>query len=118
MPVFRLLVDTCVWLDLAKDSKQVALLGVVEELCRQNRISLVVPAVVLHEFRRNRERIATDSARSLSAHFRLVREAVTRASGNKKRIRTVLAHLDDVNHKVPIMGGAAGQTLDRIEKLL
>ena len=32
--MFRMLIDTCVWLDLAKDSKQVPVLGVVEELLR------------------------------------------------------------------------------------
>ena len=30
--MFWILVDTCVWLDLAKDPKQQPLLGVVEEL--------------------------------------------------------------------------------------
>lgn len=32
--MFRILIDTCVWLDLAKDPKQVSVLGVVEELLR------------------------------------------------------------------------------------
>jgi hypothetical protein len=33
-------------------------------------------------------------------------------------MRVVLSHLDDVSHKIPIIGGAAVGTLDRIEKLL
>jgi len=33
-------------------------------------------------------------------------------------MRVVLSHLDDVDHKIPIIGGAALDTLDRIEKLL
>lgn len=43
---------------------------------------------------------------------------MARSGGDKRRLRVVLSHLDDVNHKIPIMGGAAGATLDRIEKLL
>ncbi len=35
VPMFRLLVDTCVWLDIAKDQQQQATLGVLEELVRQ-----------------------------------------------------------------------------------
>ena len=32
--MFRILVDTCVWLDLARDGKQAAVLNVVEQLVR------------------------------------------------------------------------------------
>jgi hypothetical protein len=113
-----MLVDTCVWLDLAKDHRQVPVLGVVEEMVRLGMVTLIVPRVVLDEFKRNRERIAKESAKSLSAHFRLVKEAVGKIGGDKGRLRLVLSHLDDVDHKIPIVGGAAVQTLDRIERLL
>ncbi|MCI0426574.1 MAG: PIN domain-containing protein [Nitrospiraceae bacterium] len=73
---------------------------------------------MIDEFRRNRERVAKESARSLSAHFRLVKEAVGKVAGDKRKMRVVLSHLDDVNHKLPILGGATAGTLDRIEKLL
>ncbi len=116
--MFRILIDTCVWLDLAKDQKQVAVLGVVEEMVKRGMLSLIVPRVVLDEFRRNRERVAKENARSLSAHFRLVKEAVGKVPGDKRRTQVVLSHLDDVNHKIPILGGAAVGTLDRIENLL
>jgi hypothetical protein len=46
-----------------------------------------------------------------------VKEAVGKISGDKKRIRLVLAHLDDVDHKIPIVGGAAVNTLERIQLL-
>jgi hypothetical protein len=116
--MFKMLIDTCVWLDLAKDQRQVSVLGVIEEMVRLGSITLVVPRVVLDEFQRNRERIAKESAKSLSAHFRLVKDAVSKVSGDKRRIQLVLSHLDDVDHKIPIIGGAAVGTLDRIEKLL
>jgi len=116
--MFRMLIDTCVWLDLAKDPKQVPVLGVVEELLRLGMVSLIVPRIALEEFRRNRDRIAKESAKGLSTHFRIVKEAVGKIGGDKKKMRAVLSHLDDVNHKIPIIGGEAVSTLDRIEKLL
>src|ERR1051326_2777494 len=100
--MFRMLIDTCVWLDLAKNPKQMPVLGVLEDLLRLGLISLIVPRVVLDEFQRNRERIAKESAKSLSAHFRLVKEAVGKIDGDKKKMRVVLSHLDDVNHKISI----------------
>lgn len=116
--MFRMLIDTCVWLDLAKDPKQVPVLGVVEEMVRRGMVRLIVPRVVVDEFRRNRGRIAKESAKSLSAHFRLVKEAVGKIGGDKRRMRVVLSHLDDVDHKIPIVGGAVLDILDRIERLL
>jgi hypothetical protein len=116
--MFRMLIDTCVWLDLAKDPRQVPVIGVIEEMVEQKLIELIVPSIVLDEFRRNRQRITNESAKSLSANIRLVKDAVGKVGGDKKRMRAVLSHLDDVNHKIPIVGGAAAGTLDRIEKLL
>jgi hypothetical protein len=116
--MFKILIDTCVWLDLAKDPKQVPVLGVVEEMVQHGMVTLIVPRIVLDEFRRNRDRIAKESAKSLSAHFRLVKDAVGKVGGNKRIVQVVLSHLDDVDHKLPIIGGAATDTLDRIEKLL
>ena len=60
--MFRILVDTCVWLDLARDSRQHPVLGVVEQMIREKMISLIVPRLVIDEFRRNRERIEKESA--------------------------------------------------------
>jgi len=116
--MFRILVDTCVWLDLAKDAKQTAVLGVVEELVRRNELALIVPRIVLDEFKRNRDRIAKESAKSLNSHFRIVREAVAKVGGNKRKLKAIIAHLDDIDHKIPLVGGQAVARLDRIEKLL
>ena len=116
--MFKMLIDTCVWLDLARDPKQHAVLGVVEQMVREKMIALIVPRIVIDEFLRNRERIAKEGAKSLSTHFRLVMDAVGKAGGSKRRTKIVLSHLDDVDHKIPIVGGAATHALDRIETLL
>ena len=116
--MFKMLIDTCVWLDVAKDPRLKPILGVLEELVRLGMLSLVVPRIVLDEFRRNRDRIARESAKSLSAHFRIVKDAVSRAGGSSRRMKVVISHLEDVDHKIPILGGEAVSALDRIEKLL
>ncbi len=116
--MFKMLIDTCVWFDLAKDPRQVPVLGVVEKMVKLGMVTLIVPRIVLDEFRRNRKRIAKESAKSLAAHFRLVKDAVGKIGGDKRRMRVVLSHLDDVDHKIPIVGGVAADALDRIEKLL
>lgn len=114
----RILVDTCVWLDVAKDAKQVPVLAVVEELVRREELILIVPRIVLDEFVRNRGRIEQESAKRLSSHFRIVRDAVSRMGGDKQKLKAILSHLDDVDHKAPIVGGQVATTLNRIQRLL
>ncbi len=80
--MFKMLVDTCVWLDVVKDPRQVPVVGVVEEMIKQKLIELIVPRIVLDEFRQNRGRIANESAKSLSTHFRLVKDAVGKIGGD------------------------------------
>jgi hypothetical protein len=112
------LIDTCVWLDLAQDSKQTPLLLVVENMVKSGDLKLIVPKVVIDEFRRNRARIAKASARSLSSHFQEVKAAITKTGGNEEQRKALLAQLDDINHRVPLIGGAAEGVLDRVEALL
>jgi hypothetical protein len=99
--MFNVFIDTCVWLDLAQDPKQTPLLLVVEKMVKQGLVRLVVPRVVVDEFKRNRTRVAQASARSLKGHVAQVKDAINRVEGNARRKKALLAHLDDLNHRVP-----------------
>ncbi len=116
--MFNVLIDTCVWLDLAQDPKQTPLLLVVENMVRDKNLSLIVPRLVRDEFQKNRERVAMASARSLASHFQQVKEAVDKGTTDPRRKRKLLAELDDLNHKIPLIGGAAEGVLERVSVLL
>lgn len=116
--MYHILVDTCVWLDLAKDTKQQPLLDVLEELIDRGEVTLIVPRTVYDEFQRNKERITQESRRSLSAHFKLVKDAVTKF-GDQRRKKSILQQLNDINHKLPLISeSTATGSLNRIENLL
>ena len=72
--MFKILVDTCVWLDLAKDYQRQAVLEVLEELVRQKQVSIILPRTVLNEFNR-----------SLSGVLKRVKDAVDRLGDPKKK---------------------------------
>ncbi|SEG55620.1 hypothetical protein SAMN05421819_3509 [Bryocella elongata] len=116
--MFKALIDTCVWLDLAKDRRQAPLLDLIEEMIRLEMLVLIVPRIVLEEFKNNKVRVAQESSKSLSAHFRLVKEAVNKVGGEKEKLDSVLAYLDDVNYKIPLIGAEAANTLDRVQQLM
>jgi hypothetical protein len=59
----RILIDTSVWLDVAKDYRQQTLLSALEELTKRGIVVLLVPDIVREEFARNKARIIEDSRR-------------------------------------------------------
>jgi hypothetical protein len=113
---FRILVDTCVWLDLAKDYQQQAVLTALEELIRQGDVSLILSRIIVDEFARNKARVIEESCRNLSGTLKRVKEAVAKF-GDPRQKRRVLRELDDVDHRIPTLGSAAADAVGRIEKL-
>ena len=116
MPL-KLLGDTSVWLDLAKDYRMQPVISAIEDLVEAGELELLVPQVVLDEFARNKERVAVDATRSLQSHFNLVREAVNRFGDEAGKAATIKA-LNEVDHAAIIKGEAVNESINRIEKLL
>jgi predicted nucleic acid-binding protein len=113
----KLLVDTSVWLNLAKDYRQQPVIAALGDLVAAGKIELLVPQVVLDEFSRNKERVATEATRSLQSHFNLVRDAVSRFAEEPTKAAT-LASLNEVDHAAIIKGEAVNDSISRIERLL
>lgn len=114
--MFKILIDTCVWLDLAKDYQQQAILAALEELIRQGQVELIVPRIIVNEFARNKERVIEESSRSLSSTLKRVKEAVDKF-GDPRKKGIVLRQLNEVDHRLPTLGEAAVGTVRRIENL-
>lgn len=114
--MFHILIDTCVWLDIAKDRKQQTLLTALERLIEHEKIKLIVPQQVIDEFGRNKARIVKDSTQSISTTIRRARELVEQLSKGAKR-RAAIEQLNDVDHLLPTLGDAAVESVVRIEAL-
>lgn len=112
----HLLVDTCVWLDLAKDYRQLSLLEAMFAMTQTDEIILILPDTVVAEFERNKDRVVADSKRSLSSQFRLVREAIVQFAPEEGRDAT-LAQLSEVDHRIAIGGEAINDAVELIDKL-
>ena len=115
--MFKLLVDTCVWLDLAKDSRSEALLEALETLIKRGEVELLVPPLIIDEFARNKARVIKEGAQSLSSALRRVREAVWRFDDPKRRAN-LAKRLTDLDLKLPTLGEAVLASIGRIEALL
>lgn len=116
--MFNILIDTCVWLDLADKPQQTALMSPLEGLLSYGGINILVPRIVLEEFKRNRSRVAEKSTKGLSTHINLVKDAVRRSNGDKRKKDRMLEYLSDIGRRGAEVGGSAKATLDRIEEIL
>ncbi|WP_292479632.1 PIN domain-containing protein [Mesorhizobium sp.] len=108
----RLLIDTCVWLDLAKDYRNQPVIAALEDFLDHEDFGLIVPQVVLDEFR-----VAADAKRSLQSHFSLVRDAVRRF-GDESEVDATIKALNEVDHSAVYKGEAVNESIERIEQLL
>lgn len=114
--MFKILIDTCVWLDLAKDYQQQAILSALEDLIQQEEISMILPRTVVQEFDRNKARLIEESRRSLSSTFKRVKEAVEKFADPRQKTR-MLSQLNEIDHRIPTLGDTVTGTIKRIEKL-
>lgn len=112
----RLLIDTDVWLELAKDYRQLPIFEAVTTLVESGDLELILPRVIVDEFERNRDRVVAESKKSLSSHFRLVKEAITQFAPEDQRDAT-LGQLNEVDHRIAVGGEAINEAIGIIEKL-
>lgn len=112
----RLLIDTCVWLDLTKDHRHLPLLDALFAMTETGEVSLIVPQIVVDEFARNRDRVMAASRASLSSHFKRVREAIAQFAQEEAKNAT-LAQLNEVDHRIATSGEAVNEAVELIEKL-
>jgi PIN domain-containing protein len=112
-----MLVDTCVWLDLARDPSTLPLIGALEELVGGEDVILVVTRSILDEFAQNKVRLVEDSRRSVSS-------TRMRAKGTAEKLRkarekgTLIKGLPRIDHRLVNLRDQAVEIVERIEALL
>jgi hypothetical protein len=112
----ELLLDTCVWLDLAGNQGNEPLLSALESLCSQHAIHLFVPQLVRDEFARNKDRIVKESGRTLSGVLKRARAALW-VYGAPRRRRRAIEVIDDVEHRLNGSTEIAEDAVRRVEAL-
>ncbi|MGY4501983.1 hypothetical protein ACVWYH_005940 [Bradyrhizobium sp. GM24.11] len=115
-PSVVLMIDTCVWLELAKDYSQRSLLSALEELIRMGQVSLLTPQLVIEEFGRNKERIVEESGRSIGSTLRRAKEMLTKL-GEEKAKAEAIKQLNEIDQQSVNYRDAASEGVKRIEAL-
>lgn len=114
--VLNLLMDTSVWLDLAKRRDGQKWIVAMRLLMQWEQLRLLVPDIVVDEFERNRERVAAAMSSSVAERFRLLRRDLD-AYGNEKHENARYV-LDGLAHEIPLIGAMATRNCTDIVELL
>lgn len=115
--MLNLLIDTCVWLDIAKDTEQQKILRVLQELIDMGEVKLLLPETVLNEFNTNKERVIKESNQSLASAIKRTKKVVEKLGSNGAR-QSTLDELDDINFKITHIPDSTANSVEDIEKLL
>jgi hypothetical protein len=111
--MLRVLVDTSVWLDMAKRRDGQQWVVPLRVLIFQGKLELLVPAVVLDEFQRNRPRAEAAVTDSVLRRFRMVRQDLHEFGAEDGE-----AWLEEMARKVPMVSSATLQNFSEIAELL
>lgn len=115
--MIKILIDTCVWLDIAKTSKGDKILELLLEFLDRGEVSLITPDLILEEFKRNKDRVINDAGKSLSSQFKKIKEMVYE-HGTDELKDIVINQLNDIDHKIPTLSENAFYSIQTIEELL
>jgi hypothetical protein len=115
--VLRLLVDTCVWLDTAKDIRGERLIAAVRVLVHQGQVELLVPNLVIDEYDRNRQQVIESLSASTRAHVRTARKALA-DHGRSERNAELIAELDAVAVRGPLIEQLVVNRFTEVRELL
>jgi hypothetical protein len=111
--VLRLLIDTSVWLDMAKHRDGQKLIVPLRVLYFQKRLRLAVPALVIDEFERNRPRVEASVTASVTERVRLLKQDLSEYGGEDRS-----RWLEEMTHRLPLLSALSLQNFKEIRELL
>jgi PIN domain len=111
--MLRLLIDTSVWLDLAKHRDGQRWIVPLRLLQFQGKLELLVPSLVIDEFERNRPRAEAAVTANVLERFRLLRRDLHEYGGENRQ-----QWLEEMTHQIPLISAITLQNFAEISELL
>ncbi|WP_158691045.1 PIN domain-containing protein [Streptomyces sp. 351MFTsu5.1] len=111
--MLRLLIDTSVWLDIARRRDGQQIIVPIRVLFFQKKLDLLVPSIILEEFERNRPRAEAAATDSVRERFRLLKQDLKEYGDSETQ-----EWIAEMAHQVPFVSAQALQNFSEISELL
>ncbi len=112
---YAILIDTCVWLDIAKDPASEPILTAFRDLVGSGYVTIYLPDLVSDEFERNKDKVIDVSRQRLTQEFRRVKGAIDKFGSPDKE--NIIGALDEVSHKLPMLTDSIFITIEQISEI-
>jgi hypothetical protein len=112
--MLRLLIDTSVWLDLSTSRDGQKWIVPLRVLAFQKKLELLIPAVVIEEFDRNRPRLEAAVTTSIIDRLRQLRRELRDFAGDQNEH----VWLEETRQHIPLVNAMAPQNFREIAELL
>lgn len=102
-----MLIDTCVWIDLAKDHHQHPYLRALDALIGEGKVAVILPPLILEEFERNKGNITNTNRQSLSSALKRAKDLLAQHGQGDGKSRA-MTQLNDIDQRLPRLGDLTG----------
>ncbi|MFE4692987.1 PIN domain-containing protein [Streptomyces sp. NPDC056749] len=111
--MLRLLIDTSVWLNIAKRRDGQQIIVPLRVLLHQKKLEILVPNLILDEFDRNRPRAEAATTQSVKERFRLLRQDLHDYGDDDAQL-----WIAEMAHQIPHVSARSLQNFSEISDLL
>jgi len=111
--VLRLLIDTSVWLNIAKRRDGQQIIVPLRVLLFRKKLDVLAPALILDEFERNRSRAEAATSSSVRERFRLLRQDLQEYGDDEAQ-----QWIAEMSHQIPYVSSRSLQNFSEISDLL
>lgn len=74
--LYRVMIDTCIWLDLARNYRAAPLVRALTEMCDNAELEIIIPDIVKEEFDRNKDRVLAEATKSIQSTLKTLKSAL------------------------------------------
>jgi hypothetical protein len=97
-----LMIDTCIWIEIAKNPSYKSLTITLKHLVETDQIKILTTDIIKDEFIRNKDKLLEIGRQKFSQNIKNLKTLIKEHSENKDT-EAVLKELDNINHKLPDM---------------
>lgn len=94
-----LMIDTCIWIEIAKNPSYKSLTITLKHLVETDQIKILTTDIIKDEFIRNKDKLLEIGRQNFSQNIKNLNTLIKEDSENKN-IKALLKELDNINLKV------------------
>lgn len=113
----KLMLDTCVWLDIAKNPSLKPLVLVLKQLLEDNNLIILTTDIIREEFLRNKDRVIDMSRQKMAQEINNIKSLINLAPIDENK-SSILSGLDEVKHKLPTMADTISEQADLVWEVI